>query len=265
MVEQTPIVKEEYEEEPQVAKLVRPSDIGESVQEWKLTRFENTHSEVDELSAEVLSRMHESMRPQLNEQTKILKQEAYDEAYQKGYEEGLEQGLQEGSKQGEAGAKAEIFKQLEPKLAQFESLLDSLKTPYELVENRLYSELVDLALHISETVLYKSVAENREWVLKAIQESIAQLPESKSDISVYLNPEDLAFLQISKPTISEKWHLHENSNLSVGSCIVRQDHSSVIHDWKNRFDEVSHQLLDEASVSENTVETDPVKPVTPES
>ena len=260
MEEQTPVAKDELEEGPQVAKLVRPSEIGESVQEWKLARFENTHSEVDELSAEVLSRMQESMRPQLNEQTKVLKQEAYDEAYQKGYQEGLEQGLQEGSKQGEAEAKAEIFKQLEPKLAQFESLLDALKTPYELVENRLYSELVDLALHISETVLYKSVAENREWVLKAIQDSIAQLPESKTDISVYLNPEDLAFLQISKPTIAEKWHLHENPSLSVGSCIVKQDHSSVIHDWKHRFDEVSHQLLDDASAPENLVEAELAKP-----
>lgn len=246
------------EEEKQLATLVRSSEVSEDVKEWKLTNFadQKNSSELDSLSAEVLSRMQAEMRPRLSRQTELLKKEAYDSAYQKGYQEGLEQGLQEGQIQGDADAKAQIFKQLEPKLEQFESILTSLKSPYDLIENKLYNEIVDLALHISETVLYKSVAENREWVLQAIHESIAQLPESKSEINIYLNPEDLAFLQISKPTISESWQLHENPQISVGSCIVKQDYSSIINDWKSRFDEVANQLVEDALTQEVTEQTE---------
>ncbi len=193
--------------------------------------------------------MQQAMQPKLQRQAEILKKEAYDKAFQKGYQEGLEKGLQEGKAQGEADAKSEVLQNLEPKLEQFEGVLESLKKPYELLEDKLYSELVELALHISETVIAKSVADHREWVVEAIQQSVAQLPESKSEINVYLHPEDLAFIQISKPTISEKWQLHENPNLAIGSCIVKQDHSSVMNDWKARFSEISNQLLDETEMA----------------
>jgi len=252
------VFEQAVEEEPQVAKLVRPADLGEKVKEWKLTSFEDDSSAraVDSLSSEVLNRMQNAMRPQLQRQTELLKKEAYEEAYQKGYEFGLNQGLEEGRAQGEADAKAEIQKQLEPKLEQFESLLTALQKPYDLIEEKLYSEMVELALHISETVVSKSIADNREWVLDAVHEAVAQLPESKSEINVYLNPEDLAFIQISKPTISEKWLLHENPNISIGSCLVKQDHSSVLNDWKNRFTDISNQLAEGLAVDKETSATE---------
>jgi len=241
------------QEELQVAKLVRPSDIGETVKEWKLASFEDERpaNTLENVSSEVLQRMQDAMRPQLRQQTEVLKKEAYDKAFQQGYDEGLNKGLEEGRLQGEADAKAEVMQQLDPKLKQFEDVLGSLQRPYELLEETLYFELVDLALHIAETVVSKSVSENREWVLDAIQQSVAQLPESKSEINVYLNPDDLAFVQISKPTITEKGQLHENPNLSIGSCIVKQDHSSVINDWKMRFTDISNQVLDDAELSKN--------------
>lgn len=242
------------ENEPKVAKVVRPSELASSVKEWKLDSFAEPETQakknIETLSAEVLEKMQTAMQPQLLQQTELLKKEAYDEAFNKGYEEGLAKGLQEGKLQGEADAKSEVLKNLEPKLEDFEGLLTSLKKPYALLENKLYAEMVALAVHISETVLSREIKGDKQWILEAIQQAVVQLPESESDIHVYLNADDLAFIQISKPTISDKWVLHENPTLSPGCCIVKQDHSSVLNDWKLRFNDISTQILEESQVIE---------------
>lgn len=240
------------ENEPKVAKVLRSSELASTISEWKLDSFAEPEvkNNIESLSAEVLEKMQTAMQPKLLQQTELLKKEAYDEAFNKGYEEGLAKGLQEGQLQGEADAKSEVLKSLEPKLEDFEELLTSLKKPYALLENKLYAEMVALALHISEAVLSREVKGDSKWILEAIQQAAIQLPESESDIHVYLNPEDIAFIQISKPTISDKWVLHENPNLAAGSCVVKQEHSSVLNDWKLRFNDIASQILEESTVIE---------------
>ena len=240
-------------EEVPVAKVVQASELQGSVQAWKPDNFAQESEQqqkdktLEDLSSEVLYKMQEAMRPTLQKQAEVLKKEAYDKAFAQGYEEGMEKGLQEGRAVGESEARAELDKKVQPKIADFEGVLKSLEKPYELIESRLYNEMVELSLHIAKTVIAKSVDEHRDWIIEAVQNSVAQLPESKSEINVYLHPDDLAFVQISKPAIGEKWNLHENPNLAIGSCIVKQDHSSVINDWKARFSEVVEQLTEEAA------------------
>ena len=243
----------DQEDEPKLAKLVQSTDLEQPVEAWKLTSFaeDENKSAMQNLSAEVLEKMQLAMQPEVEQQAELIKKEAYEKAFQQGYDEGLEKGLNEGKTSGEAEARAQIQTTLEPKLEQFDAVLQSLKKPYELIESKLYSELVELAVHVAETVVSKSIAENREWIIESVNKAVAKLPDSESDISVFLNPEDLAFIQISKPNSFEKWKLNENANIPVGSCIVKQDHSSVINDWKPRFTEISEQLIEEVSEVRN--------------
>lgn len=243
----------DQEDEPKLAKLVQSTDLKQPVEAWKLTSFaeDENKSAMQNLSAEVLEKMQLAMQPEVEQQAELIKKEAYEKAFQQGYDEGLEKGLNEGKTSGEAEARAQIQTALEPKLEQFDAILQSLKKPYELIESKLYSELVELAVHVAETVVSKSIAENREWIIESVNKAVAKLPDSESDISVFLNPEDLAFIQISKPNSFEKWKLNENANIPVGSCIVKQDHSSVINDWKARFTEISEQLIEEVSEVRN--------------
>lgn len=238
------------DDEPKLAKVMRSSDVASSVKEWKLKNFAEPEAKpsIESLSAEVLQKMQTAMQPQLQQQTELLKKEAYDEAFNKGYEEGLSKGLEEGKIQGEADAKSQVLKKLEPKLADFDEILNSLTKPYQLLEQKLYGEMVELALHIAKTVISKEIASYPDWALQAIEQAVAQLPDKESGVQVFLNPEDLAFIQISKPTLSDKWTLNENPHLSQGSCLVKQDHSSVLNDWKTRFDEISQQILDESQM-----------------
>lgn len=245
-------VSKPVEEEPVVTKLVQSSELDSPVIEpWKLSSFEQEESAsaASELSEEVYLQMQKALEPKLQQQAEVLKQEAYDKAYQKGYEEGLIQGQQEGEKKGEAQAKAEVLASLEPKLENFSSIIDSLQKPYDLLEQRLYSELVDFALHIAKTVVHKSVAEQKDWIIDAVQQSVATLPESNSEINVYLHPDDLAFIQISRPSISESWQLHESANVAAGTCIVKQDYSTVLNSWEARFDEIAEQISQDSAIN----------------
>lgn len=237
------------EDEPGVTKLVQSSELDSpNIEPWMLSNFENDdESSSEDISDKVYAEMQKELQPRLQQQAELLKQEAYDKAFQQGYEEGLAKGKEEGSRQGESEAKAEVMKTLEPKLEQFDSILGALQKPFESLEQKLYSELVEFALHVAQTVIKKSVLEQKDWVLHAVQEAVVQLPESSNVINVYLHPDDLAFIQISKPSISENWQLHENMNVEKGTCLVKQDYSTILNSWIARFDDVVQHVSQDVS------------------
>jgi len=228
-----------------------------NIHAWKPSNFEDDNKQAEkEISDELYNKIKEEMQPEMQKQAEVLKKDAYDKAFEQGYQEGLAQGQDEGRRQGESEGKAELIATLQPKIDQFDSILTSLKTPYDFLEEKIYSELVDFALHVAQTVIKKEVQNDKDWILKAITESVAALPESTSQIKVYLHPDDLAFLQISQPSISEKWSLHENTQLALGTCIVKQDYSTILNSWVARYDDivdqVSHRVSDEVESNSNT-------------
>jgi len=232
------------EEQPVVTPLLSSAEIDlPNIHAWKPSCFEVDAKQAEKkVSDEVYHKIKEEMQPEIQKQAEILKQEAYDKAFETGYQEGLAQGQEEGRRQGESEAKAELMANLEPKIDQFDAILDSLKTPYSTLEEKIYSELVDFALHVAATVIKKEIKSDKDWILNAITESVLALPESSSEIKVFLHPDDLAFLQISQPSISEKWSLNENSQLALGSCIVKQDYSTILNSWVDRYEEVVNQI-----------------------
>jgi flagellar biosynthesis/type III secretory pathway protein FliH len=237
------------EDEPAVTKLIQSSSLGApQIETWNLSSFEDDAQENKiEISDEVYRQMEQELQPRLNQQAELLKQEAYDAAYKIGYEEGLLKGHEAGCKQGESEAKIQVMQTLEPKLAQFESILSSLQKPYALLEQKLYSELVDFALHIAKNVIRKEVFEHKDWIVNAVNEAVSTLPESSSSVNIYLHPDDLAFIQISKPSFSENWVLKESRKVKLGTCMVKQDYSTVLNSWVSRFDEVADQLLQDVA------------------
>lgn len=254
--EQSEVAKEAVadEEQPQVvSRLLRSDEIdAPNISTWQLSSFaEEKQAKEEELSQKAYEKFHDEYEPKFQQQAEILKKEAYDQAFQKGYEEGLENGLAEGRQKGEAEAKQQVMDNLLPKVDQFEELLTSIKKPYQVIEEKVYSELVDFALHIAKTVIHKSVDEHKHWVLQAVKDAVLVLPESEGKIEVFLHPDDLAFLQISKPSISENWVLRENHQLQQGTCLVKQDYSTVMNSWISRFDEVVEQLKDAVEVEQN--------------
>jgi len=244
----------EDNEQPEIATLLPSSEIDSSnhIKAWRMSNLEEETIQADKkVSDDVYQKMQQEMQPEIQKQAEIIKKETYEKAFEQGYQEGLKKGQEEGYTVGQTEAKSEVFANVQPKLDQFDSILTSLKAPYDSLEQRIYSELVDFALHIAKTVIKKEVQADKEWILNTVKESVSALPESSSEIKIYLHPDDLAFLQISQPSISEKWSLHENPKIDLGTCIVKQDYSTILNSWIARFDEVEEQVSQDVSDSSN--------------
>ena len=244
----------EQQEQPVLTRLVSSEGLSSSsIDAWQLSQFEQfdaTKSEVTpEISEELYRQVQQKIEPELKQQAELLKKEAYDLAYQKGLQEGFAKGEEKGKVEAKALALQASNEALSVKLAEMDALLVMLKQPYEQLEESVLTELTELALHVAQRVIQKDISEEKEWVLKAIQEAVLALPEDSSAFFVELSADDLALLQSLEDPVVAQWNLKVNPALERGACIVKQGNSSVLNSWKARFDDVSSQLLIETTSS----------------
>lgn len=241
-------VKNESQEEPVLTRLVSSEGLSaSSIEAWQVSQFEQfdvTEPEISpEISEELYQQVQQKIEPELKQQAELLKKEAYDLAYQKGYQEGFSEGAEKGKVEAKELALQASNEALSVKLAEMDALLVMLKQPYEQLEESVVMELTELALHVAERVLHKNISEDKEWVLKAVQEAILALPEDADAFSVGLSADDLALLQSLDHPMVAQWDLKVNPALEQGVCVVKQGNSSVLNSWKARFEDVSSQLL----------------------
>mgnify|MGYP000556084886 CR=1 FL=1 len=245
MVDSKSQKEDSLEAEPVLTKLVSSSSVqSPKIETWQMHSFNQKAAESPpEFSEEVLLKAEERLQPALKKQADLLKKDAYDAAYKEGYKAGLEKGLDEGLDKGCAQGLEKQVQIFAPKLLQFEQILEMLENPYEKIEKQALSDLVGLSLHIAKQVIKAEVAQDKEWVLKAVQESVQLLPDDSIAIKVELHPDDLQLLIEFKPEITDQWQLKANAELVLGTCLIKQQNSSVLNSWQNRFDEISNDLL----------------------
>ncbi len=239
-------------EEPVLTKLVSSSSMeSPKIEAWQMHDFNQKAVELPpEFSEEVLQKAEQRLQPALQQKADLLKKDAYDVAYKEGYQVGLAKGLEEGL---EKGCTQGVEKQVQifaPKLIQFEQILDMLQSPYQKIEKQALSDLVALSLHITKRVIKAEVAQDKEWVLKAVQEAVQLLPDDSAAIKVELHPEDLQLLQELSSDITDQWQLKANTELVLGTCLIKQQNSSILNSWQDRFDEISNDLLSRTNPSE---------------
>ncbi|MCF6345608.1 MAG: hypothetical protein L3J00_03960 [Thiomicrorhabdus sp.] len=243
-------------EEPVLTRLISSDGFATSkVETWQPNRFDLKESHAKINASERSSTQAESVSEKATEadikeevqKVELLTKEAYELASKEGYQAGLEKGLSEGAEQGRVEAKALALQAsdeaLSPKLAQMDALLLLLKQPYDQLEKQVFSELTELALHIAERVTQKEVSANKTWVLEAIEEAIKTLPDDSKPFSIELHTKDLKALKSLNHSVIETWDMTENTSLLQGTCLVKQENSSILNSWKNRFDEAVKHLI----------------------
>lgn len=244
--------KNDSSAEPVLTKLVSSSSVqSPKIETWQMHNFNQKAVEFPpEFSEEVLLKAEERLQPAMQKQADLLKKDAYDAAYKEGYKAGLEKGLEEGLEKGCTQGLEKQVQIFAPKLIQFEQILEMLEAPYEKIEKQALSDLVALSLHIAKQVIKAEVAQDKEWILKAVQESVQLLPDDSLAIKVELHPDDLQLLIEFKPEITDQWQLKANAELVLGTCLIKQQNSSILNSWQNRFDEISNDLLSRTNHTE---------------
>jgi flagellar biosynthesis/type III secretory pathway protein FliH len=141
--------------------------------------------------------------------------------------EAQEKGFKKGNAEGRAAAKAEVM----TSARAIAELARNAATDMERMVSTAEESLVELALSIAETVLYRRLAEDRAIVVSVVKGALEQV-DLMDVIRVRANPEDLEILQqyweeASIAAGSKPIELAADSRIQAGGCII-DTNSSVI-------------------------------------
>lgn len=170
-----------------------------------------------------------------------IREDAYQEGLQQGRNEGLEAGLQEGRsaghKEGLATARAEIDAQL----ALLTNLQQQLDQPLQKINAEIEQLIVDLIAELSEAVVGVQVELDSASVINAVEDAVAQLPQTGAEIKVILHPEDVSSLE-PLLALNERWSLVEEASMARGGCKVVSGYGLLDNTVERRFDAAVTQL-----------------------
>jgi len=237
------------EEAPQaVEKIISASEIAApEIQTWKMHNLASqVDLKIDQKESEVYSELERKRQSEVSLQAEILKKEAYEEAKKTGFDAGYIEGKKLGEQEAKDIALAEAEVQLSAKIESLDALLKSLNTPYDLLKTQVFEHLSSLALHIAEEVIQQQITDKPDWVMQMIHQAIDVLGDDLSPLKVMLNPKDFELIQSLQTGFSEHWSVKADEKVEAGTCQVKQNHSSIEHNWKNRFESMSVKLQAQA-------------------
>ncbi|WP_417223782.1 FliH/SctL family protein [Amphritea sp.] len=170
-----------------------------------------------------------------------IREDAYQEGLQQGRDEGLEKGLEEGRaaghKEGLATARAEIDVQL----ALLTNLQQQLDQPLQKINAEVEQLVVDLITELSEAVVGTQVELDSAPVIKAVEDAVAQLPQTGAEIKVILHPDDVPNLE-PLLALNERWSLVEEASMARGGCKVVSGYGLLDNTVERRFEAAVTQL-----------------------
>jgi len=112
-------------------------------------------------------------------QLEALERQVKDEARQRGYEEGL------------AAGKAEIA----ARLARFDALATAFTHPLQGLERAVEDEIAGLAVRLACHLVRRELEHDPAVLHAAIADCLAVLATNVRDVTLYLNPEDVALVR----------------------------------------------------------------------
>ena len=192
---------------------------------WQFPEIDGSHS--------VNEQLHNIKIPTANELESIQRQ-AHDEALEKGYQEGLAKGLKAGE--------AKITQQAQG----IRNLMNSLAEPLKELDEKVESELVDLAILIAKQLVRRELKIDSGQVVAVVKEAVAALPSSSHLVKLHLHPEDAslvrAALQLDEAD-GEHWKIIEDPVLTRGGCRVKTESSQIDATIENRLSHLIANIL----------------------
>ncbi len=142
-----------------------------------------------------------------------LHKEAFDEGFALGHSRGLEQGTVE----------------MTQKIEQFERLLESLATPFKVLDDDVVKSVADLAILIARHLVRRELKIDRGEIVAVVRDTMQHLPVAVRNPRIRLHPEDIDIvknaLRIGEE--SRSWHLQPDPLVTRGGCIVETDASRI--------------------------------------
>jgi len=189
---------------------------------------------------------------ELATQVKKAADEARLAAYASGLEEGrgagFAQGHAQGREQGYAEGLAQGRAQAAEERAQLLRMAQSFGEEIAQANEKIASDVLELALDLSKAMLKNALAVRPELVLPIVSEAIRYLPSLQQPALLYLHPADAALAQTSMgdELVKAGWRVVEDAQIARGGCRVDTATNQVDATAPTRWQRITSALGKEA-------------------
>lgn len=204
--------------------------------------FEETAETTAVEETERLRMIEEILREARAEADAIIKKA---EGYQADVEQAArEKGLQEARLMFEQEVAERVNAEVAPAretLAQTIARVSALEAE---IAAKIETELLEFALEIAKKIVGREVTIDREVALTLVKLSLAKL-HNRTFAKIYLNPQDLAFVEAHRERLNfhGSLELTEDNSVSPGGCLVHTETGDIDARIESQFDEIAHGLL----------------------
>ncbi|WP_434357926.1 flagellar assembly protein H [Parasalinivibrio latis] len=176
--------------------------------------------------------------------------QGYQDGLTQGMEAGRQQGLDEGHQQGLQQGIEQVRQQLSGTVATADQLVKQIEQVFHNHVRQQSEMICDLVQKVARQVIRAELSLQPGQIVKLIEETLEQIPETKTGITVYLNPGDCQRLVDLVPEKVADWDLKQDPELAAGSCRVVTDDAEALADSEARLeacmDAVKDNLLTDA-------------------
>lgn len=187
------------------------------------------------------------------EELQAITDAAEKEGYQAGYEKGLKQGETEGLAKGLEDAKQTVIDQSE----RLQHIIDVLLAPLESEKDKIESVLVDLVCKLTQTVIERELAIDSRTIEVLIDSVLTQLPQSISNFTLYLNPNDIELVEthLQQKELSvihemkKQYSIVSDENLLPGGCRLESKKTNIDASIETKIKKVLQDFLQKKHVT----------------
>ncbi len=168
-------------------------------------------------------------------------EELAEQARKEGYEQGRTEGFEFGHREGVEAGRREIRE----RLATLDSLLRTLETPFEELDDQVEQEVVTLVISLVRQLIRREIRTDPSHIVGVVREALNILPVNTRRIRVLLHPEDAAVVREAY-TLGEsdqKWQIIEDPVIQRGGCRVATEHSQIDATLESRINALIAPLL----------------------
>lgn len=168
-------------------------------------------------------------RPLTARQLEELQQQAREEGFLQGRREGLEAGK----------------KDINARVHEITSLMQTLAKPLEQMDAQVEQELVQLSLAVARQLIRRELKADPGQVLAVVREAMAALPIAARNVRLHMHPEDAALVRetLSLSDNERGWTIVEDPVLTRGGCKVSSDTSQIDASIERRLHSVIANVL----------------------
>ncbi len=183
----------------------------------------------------------EQLQPITAESLQQITEAAEAEGRERGYREGLEKGAGEGREQ----ALQETRAQMQAAEQRLTRLFEALCEPLQAQDNALEQQLLAMVCHLTRGIVGRELHTDSSHILAIVERALAALPVGAGNITLYLNPDDLALVEAFAEQRRKDWQFVGEPGLLPGGCRLETRESLVDYAVETRMDTLLAQFLDQ--------------------